>query len=115
MHESGGTGVDLFRAYGISDATLYMCRSKFGGMEMPDAIRLKVLELENAELQKMLPQEMPDVGAQKEVLGKRFLQILAKTFFREQIRRITFLKEAIQQFLIDSHSTPCIARIWLQA
>jgi putative transposase len=71
-HQAGATAADLVRKHGISDATFYKWRSKFGGMEVSDAKRLKTLELENAKLKKMLAEQMLDVATLKEMLGKNF-------------------------------------------
>ena len=62
----------LCRKHGISDATFYKWRSKYGGMEVSDARRLKTLESENAKLKKMLAEQMMDVATLKEMLGKNF-------------------------------------------
>jgi len=71
-HQVGATAADLCRKHGISDATFYKWRSRFGGMEVSDAKRLKTLELENAKLKKMLAEQMLDVATLKEMLGKNF-------------------------------------------
>ncbi len=71
-HEAGMRAPDLCRKHGISDATFYTWRRKYGGMEVADAKRLKVLETENAKLKKMLAEQMMDVATLKEMLGKNF-------------------------------------------
>ena len=71
-HQAGATAADLCRKHGISDATFYKWRSKFGGMEVSDAKRLKALELENAKLKKMLAEQMLDNATLKEMLAKNF-------------------------------------------
>ena len=71
-HQAGATAADLCRKHGISDATFYKWRSKYGGMEVSDAKRLKALEIENAKLKKMLAEQMLDVATLKEMLGKNF-------------------------------------------
>ena len=71
-HQAGATAADLCRKHGISDATFYKWRSKYGGMEVSDARRLKTLESENAKLKKMLAEQMMDVATLKEMLGKNF-------------------------------------------
>ncbi len=63
---------ELCLKHGFSDATFYKWRSKYGGMEVSDARRLKTLESENAKLKKMLAEQMMDVAALKEMLGKNF-------------------------------------------
>lgn len=64
--------LDLCRKHGISDATFYKWRAKFGGMEVSDAKKLKALEAENAKLKKLLAEQMMDVSTLKEMLGKNF-------------------------------------------
>ena len=71
-HQSGMSAPDLCRKHGISDATFYNWRRKYGGMEVTDAKRLKALEAENAKLKKMLAEQMMDVATLKEMLGKNF-------------------------------------------
>ena len=71
-HQAGFGAKELCRKHGISDATFYKWRSKYGGMEMSDARRLKTLESENAKLKKMLAEQMMDVATLKEMLGKNF-------------------------------------------
>jgi len=71
-HEAGATAADLSRKYGISDATFYNWRSKYGGMDVSDAKKLKGLEAENAKLKKLLAEQMMDVATLKEMLGKNF-------------------------------------------
>jgi len=71
-HQAGAKAADLCRKHGISDATFYKWRSKYGGMEVSDAKRLKTLEAENAKLKKLLAEQMMDVATLKEMLTKNF-------------------------------------------
>ena len=71
-HQAGLGAKELCHKHGISDATFYKWRSKYGGMEVSDARRLKTLESENAKLKKMLAEQMMDVATLKEMLGKNF-------------------------------------------
>ncbi len=71
-HQAGLGAKELCRKHGISGATFYKWRSKYGGMEVSDARRLKTLESENAKLKKMLAEQMMDVATLKEMLGKNF-------------------------------------------
>jgi putative transposase len=71
-HQAGMTPAELCRKHGISDATFYTWRKKFGGMEVSDAKRLKSLEAENAQLKKLLAESMMDVSTLREMLGKNF-------------------------------------------
>jgi len=66
------SAADLCRKHGISDATFYKWRSKYGGMDVSDAKRLKALEEENAKLKKLLAESMIDVSTLREMLGKNF-------------------------------------------
>jgi putative transposase len=71
-HEAGAATADLCRKHGISEATFYTWRSKYGGMEVSDAKRLKGLEEENAKLKKLLAESMLDVSTLREMLAKNF-------------------------------------------
>ena len=71
-HLAGASASDLCRKHGISDATFYTWRSKYGGMEVSDARRLKGLEEENAKLKRLLAESMLDVSTLKEMLAKNF-------------------------------------------
>ena len=71
-HQGGLGAKDLCRKHGVSDATFYKWRAKFGGMEVSDAKKLKALEAENTKLKKLLAEQMMDVWTLKEMLGKNF-------------------------------------------
>jgi putative transposase len=71
-HQAGLSAAELCRKHGISDATFYNWRSKYGGMEASEAKRLKALEDENKKLKKLLAESMLDVATLKELLGKNF-------------------------------------------
>ena len=71
-HKAGLSAPDLCRKYGISDATFYIWRKKYGGMEVSEAKRLKALENENVRLKKLLAESMMDVSTLREMLGKNF-------------------------------------------
>jgi len=71
-HEAGLSAADLCRKHGISDATFYKWRAKYGGMDVSDAKRLKALQDENAKLKKLLAESMLDVATLRELLGKNF-------------------------------------------
>jgi putative transposase len=70
--QAGMKIVDLCRTHGISDATFYNWRSKYGGMEVSEAKRLKVLEDENKKLKQMLADTMLENRAIKDVLSKKW-------------------------------------------
>lgn len=69
-HQAGATAADLCRRHGISDATFYTWRSKYGGLEVSEARRLKALEEENAKLKRLLAESVMDVSTLKELLAK---------------------------------------------
>ena len=69
-HQAGATAADLCRKHGISDATFYTWRSKYGGLEGSEARRLKALEEENAKLKRLLAESVMDVSTLKELLAK---------------------------------------------
>lgn len=68
-HQAGMSAGDLCRKHGISDATFYTWRKKYGGIEVSEAKRLKALEEENAKLKKLLAEQMMDVATLREMLG----------------------------------------------
>ena len=69
--EAGVPVKELCRKHGFSDASFYTWRAKFGGLEVPEAKRLKALELENARLKKLLAESMLDKEALEAVLRKK--------------------------------------------
>ena len=69
-HQAGLPVTELCRKHGISDATFYNWRSRYGGMEISDAKRLKALEEENRKLKKLLAELVLDVATLKEALEK---------------------------------------------
>lgn len=69
-HEVGISVADLCRTHGVSDATVYKWKAKFGGMDVSEAKRLKWLEDENARLKRLLADAMLDNAALKDLLGK---------------------------------------------
>lgn len=71
-HQAGLSATELCRKYGVSDATFYKWRSKYGGMDVSGAKRLKSLEEENGELKRLLADAMLDVSTLREMLGKNF-------------------------------------------
>jgi len=70
--QAGVPTAELCRKHGISDATFYNWRSRYGGMEVSEARRLKSLEDENGKLKKLLAESMLDVATLREALGKNF-------------------------------------------
>ena len=71
-HDAGLSTAEICRRYGVSNATFYKWRGKFGGMEVSDARKLKALEDENRKLKKLLAESMLDVSTLREMLGKNF-------------------------------------------
>ena len=69
-HEAGVKTAELCRKHGISDATFYNWKAKYGGMTVSEAARLRTLEEENRRLKKLLAESMLDVSALKDLLGK---------------------------------------------
>jgi putative transposase len=70
--ERGIAVKELCRKYGFSDASFYIWRSKYGGMEVSDGKRLKALEIENARLKKLLADSMLENEVTREALRKKF-------------------------------------------
>jgi len=71
-HAAGLSAAELCRKHGISEPTFYKWRSRYGGMEVSDARKLKALEDENRRLKKLLAESMLDASTLKEMLGKNF-------------------------------------------
>jgi putative transposase len=71
-HAAGLSAAELCRKYGVSEPTFYKWRSRYGGMEVSDARKLKALEDENRRLKKLLAESMLDAATLKEMLGKNF-------------------------------------------
>lgn len=68
--EAGAKTADVCRMHGISDATFYKYKAKYGGMDVSDARKLKALEDENAKLKKLLAEAMLDNAILKDVASK---------------------------------------------
>lgn len=68
--EAGMPTAEVCRRHGLSTATFYKFKSKYGGMEVSDARKLKGLEAENAKLKRLLAETMLDNVALKDLLGK---------------------------------------------
>ena len=63
---------DLCRKHGVSNASVYKWKAKYGGMDVSEARRLKALEDENGRLKKPLADSMLDNAALKDLLGKKW-------------------------------------------
>jgi len=71
-YAAGAKVTDLCRTHGMSDATFYKWKAKFGGMQVSDVRRLKDLESENSKLKKLLAEQMLDNAGLKGLLAKNF-------------------------------------------
>jgi putative transposase len=70
--EAGTKTADVCRRHGISEATFYAWKAKFGGLDVSEARRLKALEDENTKLKKLLADAMLDNVALKDLLAKKW-------------------------------------------
>jgi putative transposase len=70
--EAGMSTADVCRRHGISSATFYKWKSKFGGLEVSDARRLRTLEQENSRLKKLLAEAMLDNVVLKDLASKKW-------------------------------------------
>lgn len=70
--EAGAKTVDLARRHGVSAATIYNWKAKYGGLEVSEAKRLRVLEEENAKLKRLLADAMLDNAGLKGLLAKKW-------------------------------------------
>lgn len=71
-HEAGAKAGDLARKHGISEATLYNWKARYGGLDVSEARRLKVLEEENGKLKRLLADAVLDASALRELLAKKW-------------------------------------------
>jgi putative transposase len=71
-HDAGVSVSDLCRRHGVSDASIYKWKAKYGGLEVSEAKRLKALEDENAKLKKLLAEAMLDNAMLKDIATKKF-------------------------------------------
>ena len=71
-HEAGVSVADLCRKHGVSDASIYKWKAKFGGMDVSEAKRLRSLEDGNMKLKRLLADAMLDNAALKDLLGKKW-------------------------------------------
>ena len=70
--EAGSPTAEVCRRHGISSATFYAWKAKFGGMEVSEAKRLKALEEENAKLKRLLADAMLDNAGLKDLLSRKW-------------------------------------------
>jgi putative transposase len=70
--EAGAVTADVCRRHGISEATFYKWKAKFGGLEVTEAKRLRTLEEENAKLKKLLAEAMLDIAVLKDISSKKW-------------------------------------------
>ena len=70
--ERGHSVADLCRKHGFSEASYYKWKSKYGGMEVSDAKRLKALEEENKKLKKLLAESLLDNAALKDIVSRKW-------------------------------------------
>jgi putative transposase len=71
-HEAGVKTAELCRKHGISEATFYNWKAKFGGLDVSEAKRLKALEDENGKLKKLLAEAMLDNAVLKDLVQRKF-------------------------------------------
>lgn len=70
--EAGAATADVCRRHGVSSATFYKWKAKYGGLDVSEARRLKALEDENARLKKLLAESMLNEAALRDLLGKKW-------------------------------------------
>jgi len=70
--EAGSPTADVCRKHGISGATFYKWKAKFGGLDVSDARRLKALEDENSKLKKLLAETMLDIAILKDINSRKW-------------------------------------------
>ncbi|MCK1668873.1 IS3 family transposase [Bradyrhizobium sp. 153] len=92
-HEAGAKTADLARKHGVSEATIYNWKAKFGGMDVSEAKRLRALEDENAKLKKLLAEQMLDAAALRELLFKKMVGPAAKRAAVAHLQAVMSLSE----------------------
>lgn len=70
--EAGIATADVCRRHGISEATFYKWKAKYGGLEVSEAKRLRSLEDENSKLKKLLAEAMLDIAVLKDISSKKW-------------------------------------------
>lgn len=70
--EAGGATAEICRKHGVSSATFYKWKAKYGGLDVSDARRLKALEAENTKLKKLLAEAMLDNVMLKDIAAKKW-------------------------------------------
>ncbi|WP_456816428.1 IS3 family transposase [Bradyrhizobium sp. USDA 4508] len=101
-HGAGATTADLARKHGVSEATIYNWKAKFGGMEASEAKRLKSLEDENAKLKKLLAEQMLDAAALRELLFKKMVGPAAKRAAVAHLKAVMGLSERRACTIVDA-------------
>ncbi len=71
-HEAGVPLADLSREHGFAEGTIYTWKAKYGGMNVPEAKRLRELEIENKKLKRLLAETMLEKVALKDALGRKW-------------------------------------------
>ncbi|WP_128917762.1 IS3 family transposase, partial [Bradyrhizobium nanningense] len=92
-HEAGAKTAELARKHGISEATIYNWKAKFGGMDVSEAKRLRALEAENGKLKKLLAEQMLDAAALRELLFKKMVGPAAKRAAVAHLQAVMSLSE----------------------
>jgi len=102
-HQAGIAVVDICRRHGISDAMFYNWRSRYGGMEVSDACRLKALDNENRKLKKLLAQSMLEL---LRYAGRS--EKTSEARIAESVRELSNRREELSRNA--SSASPCAAR-----
>ncbi|WP_148311852.1 IS3 family transposase [Bradyrhizobium japonicum] len=92
-HEAGAKTADLARKHGVSEATIYNWKAKFGGMDVSEAKRLRALEEENGKLKKLLAEQMLDAAALRELLSQKMVGPAAKRAAIAHLQAVMSLSE----------------------
>ena len=71
-HEAGVPLVDLAREHGFAEGTIYTWKAKYGGLEVPEAKRLRELEVENKKFKRLLAETMLETVAFNDALGRKW-------------------------------------------
>lgn len=102
-HEAGAKTADLARKHGVSEATLYSWKAKFGGMDVSEAKQLRQLEGENAKLKKLLAEQMLNCRGAARAYVKKMVGPVAKCEAVAHLQTVMDLSERRACCIFSAH------------
>src|SRR3546814_8148207 len=108
--EAGAKTADLARRHGVSEATIYNWKAKYGGLEVSEAKRLRSLEDENAKLKRLLAGAMLANAALKDLLGKKMVTPAAQREAVAHLQRSDEHTSELQSLMRISYAVFCLKK-----